>query len=418
MDRLSNEKIVQILTDRIRNEGVDFFNEMETFLQEEMNLPKKTSKILSQKILEEFKEKAFPPVTRIEMFITENCPLRCDYCFVEGKNDFKRMSKETARKAVDFLIHQSAEKKDLNIIFFGGEPLLEFELMKEVIKYANCKAESAGKRITYDLTTNGVLIREEHLVFFQREGIKFLLSIDGDSETHNKHRKTAHGKGSYGTIIDKFPMMKKYQPWMGAKMTVHPDTAHKLLHNVRHLAEIGFNQFIIGAASGVDWKEDDWMTYETQMHEVAKLYREMRRNKKYFRMTLFEEEEDKFFNKRYVWGCQAGRHSLTISTDGSIYPCSKMLGLNELEGICRLGHIDTGITDIIMRGKLLGMGRVDRTKCSKCELLDCCKGGCFATNYLETKDIFKPSTFDCKTSAIQARVIINHLKSEKEKKWK
>jgi len=411
---LDTEKIIEILTGKIRDEGVVFFKQLESFIAGEFELSPESSKALAEKIMDEFKDKAFPSVTRIEMFLTENCPLRCDYCFVEGKNDYKKMNEETAKKAVDFLIRESADKKDINIIFFGGEPLLEFDLIKKITEYANNEAGKRNKKISYDITTNGVLFTEERLRFFQQNGIKFLLSIDGDAETHNRHRKTAKGKGSFELVMEKLPLMKKYQPWMGAKLTVHPDTAHKITDNVRDLAGIGFNQFIIGSASGVEWDKKTWKIYEDQMYEVARLYREMRKNKQYFRMTLFEEEEDKFFNKKYVWGCQAGRHSLTIATNGDIYPCSKMLGLNDLGGICRLGSLDSGITETILRGELLGMGKIDRNKCSECEILDCCKGGCFATNYLESKDIFKPSSFDCTTSAIQTRVILSHLKAEKE----
>ncbi len=407
-------KIIEIITGKIREEGVGFFAQLDAFLTGKLELSRGDSKALTEKIMEQFKEKAFPPVTRLEMFLTENCPLRCDYCFVEGKNNYKRMSRETAMKAVDFLIRESADKEDVNIIFFGGEPLLEFELMKEITEYSGSEAKKAGKKITYDITTNGVLFTDEILKYFHQKGIKFLLSIDGDAETHNRHRKTVDGKGSYELVMEKFPMMKKYQPWMGAKLTVHPDTAHKITDNVIHLSKRGFNQFIIGAASGVEWDEENWKIYEEQMHEVARIYRKMKKERQYFRMTLFEEEEDKFFNKKYIWGCQAGRHSLTIAANGDIYPCAKMLGLDDLGGICRLGDLDSGITEIITRGELMGMGKVDRSKCGECEILDCCKGGCFATNYLETKNMFKPSFFDCRTSAIQTRVITSHLRALKE----
>jgi uncharacterized protein len=164
------------------------------------------------------KERAYPPVQLIDMLITEDCNCRCDYCFIHGKRP-RRMTEEIVRATVDFLLVKSQSLKDVELLFLGGEPLLAFDLMQLAVDYGEFRSRCLGKLLTFAMTTNGTLFDEEKLTFCRDHGIKFLLSIDGDRETHNLHRKFADGRGSYDAVVRLIGLMKVYQRWLGARVT-------------------------------------------------------------------------------------------------------------------------------------------------------------------------------------------------------
>jgi len=350
-------------------------------------------------------QRCFPPITRLELFLTENCPLRCDYCFVCEKENQNRMSFEVARAAIDFLILESRDKQRLEVLFFGGEPLVEYKLIKQVVHYAELKAKDCEKQIHFDMTTNGILFTNESLIFCRDHGIKFLVSIDGDRDSHDKHRRTFSGEGSFDILDAKLPMMKSYQPWLGARMTIHPDTLARLAQNVEFLVRKGINQFIISPVEGVDWPEESLLAYERELVKVISFYEEQKALGTPIRITFFEEAEDgDFFKKGWMWGCRAGRYSLTISPEGEILPCSKMIGPPDLKRLCRLGTLEEGITNLALRLQLTGLIPTEREKCMACEFAKSCTGGCFALNYLETGNLFNPGDFTCKFAKISNRV--------------
>ncbi len=155
-------------------------------------------------------ERVFVPVELIDMLITEDCNCRCDYCFIRGKRP-RRMSEEIIKATVDFLLLKSRHLERPEILFFGGEPLLAFDLMQLTVDYGEWQAERYRKQLAFSMTTNGTLFDEEKLAFCQRHGVKFLLSIDGDEKTHNAHRRFADGRGTYHAVVELIPLMKRKQ---------------------------------------------------------------------------------------------------------------------------------------------------------------------------------------------------------------
>ncbi len=393
-DNMTPDAIALAISEAIKGGRLASWSEMPAFLVKECHLSEEDALTVSQAVGHKWQEEFFPPIHRMELFITENCNLRCDYCFVEGKNAFHAMSPETARRSIDFLFAHSRDAKQLHIFFMGGEPFLEFELMRMTAEYAEKLAKEQGKGLEFSVTTNGTLFSEESLAFCAKHQIKYLLSIDGDQETHDQHRKTASGRGSFDMLMRWLPRMKYYQPWMGARMTVHPDTAHRIVDNVRFLIDRGINQFIIGPATGQEWPEEALEAYQAQMIDVANLYKEKRAEGVPLRFELFDQLEN-LCDKKGIWGCQAGRHSITIAANGDIYPCSKMLGLNDLGGIYRLGDLEQGITEVDARSQLIAMWGKKETKCITCDMADSCAGGCFADNYQATGSIFQPWETEC-----------------------
>jgi uncharacterized protein len=182
------------------------------------------------------------------------------------------MRLDVAKKAIDFLIKESRSKKSLRVLLFGGEPLMEFETIKSIVEYAERVTANSEKKIRFDATTNGTLITEE-IMKFSRNRITYLLSLDGDEETHNRHRKTKNGKGnSFQMTVSNIPLIKKYQSWLGARLTFTPETVSGLSSNVGYLHQIGINQFVIGPSTGEAWPEEALQVYESELLKVADFY--------------------------------------------------------------------------------------------------------------------------------------------------
>ena len=339
-----------------------------------------------------------------DLFVTEDCNHRCDYCFVKGKQT-RTMAPELARDAIEFMLRVAGNTSPVRFLFFGGEPLVEWGFVQDLVAHANWRAVQFGKRCIFDMTTNGTLVDEARCRYLREAGIRYLLSIDGSKATHDRHRHMVSRGSSYDAVMEQLPIMKRYQPWQGARMTLMPDTVGLAFEDVKHLHARGINQFIIGPATGIHWSKDALATYEAQMIEIANLYRELKAKKAPFRMTLFEKDCEADAGKyKGVWGCGAGRGRVCISVTGELYGCAKILGVDGLKDTHKLGDVWNGITNLKGRLELLSVKPDDRPQCQSCGWQDDCAGGCPATNYEATGSIFKPSPLDCALMPIVRRV--------------
>ncbi|HEY9114033.1 MAG TPA: radical SAM protein, partial [Bacteroidales bacterium] len=338
------------------------------------------------------------------LFLTESCNLACSYCFVKDKKP-KKMSLENIFEAINFLVFYSGNKNLLNITLFGGEPLMEKENIYKILeKCENIETQSGNKKFSISITTNGTLLDEEVLRRTQGK-INYLLSIDGDEETHDSSRKYANGKGSFKTILPKIQLLKKYQPWLGARMTITPDTVSRLAKNIEYLHSLGINQFLLGLAVDIDWDENSLELYEKQLFEVGGFYISKRKSGESIRITNFEKDENGINCHEHRWGCGAGRNTISVNTDGEIYPCSKFLGY---EGFnceeMKLGDIHTGITNIKLRAKMSQITDESFSGCSGCSEMNACLGGCPADNYFLNRNIYKPGISHCELTKINNKV--------------
>jgi len=346
-----------------------------------------------------------PPIAHADVFITEDCNHRCDYCFVKGKNGLRAMTQDVARASVDFLLQSSRNMTWIQVLFFGGEPLLEFELIEYITRYGKERGRQTGKDVRFSLTTNGTLMNEGMAGFLAEHGISYLLSIDGCKRTHDAHRHMLGGASSYDEVMSRLPMMKRYQPWIGTRITVHPDTVTSLRSDVEHLFDRGVNQFIIGPASGIDWPDDALNEYEAQMHMVTDLYKALKARNAPFRMTLYERDIEKVAGPAEgAWGCGAGRGRICISVDGGLYPCAKVLGVDALQDTHKLGDVWQGVTNLRARRDYLNTHPSVRPQCMRCKHADECTGGCPAVNWEATGSIFEPAPLECRFTEVFHRI--------------
>lgn len=340
-----------------------------------------------------------PDLAALELNLTFNCNLTCEYCFVHNKNPQDRMSLATAQKAIDVLFERPYPT--VSITLFGGEPLLEFALIRQIVPYALEKAQAQGIKVEWALTTNGTLINEEILQFFARHQINMLLSLDGGPETHDRYRRTKSGEGTWQTIAGLIPLFKAYQPWLGARMTVSPAAAITMREDFFELVKLGINQFIIGPAQGSKcWSREQVQQYGDNLLQIQQDYFALKQRGAAIFIEDFEQDGSNGQQDK-GWGCRAGFTSLAVAPNGDVSPCSKLLGLTDIKGKYIVGNVHSGI-DEQQLGSFREAGSQPPMTCQQCS--QPCTGGCYAVNYEQTGNHFTPSEENCLFWAIRQKI--------------
>ena len=330
----------------------------------------------------------FPPITKMELMLTEGCNLGCSYCFEKNILGYKKMPLDIAFSAVDMFLDYSINEKELQLTHFGGEPTINFEAIKAVTEYAEKQAMSEGKHVSFNTTSNGVLLNDEMVDYFHEHDICVLLSIDGLAETHDRYRRDRKGNGTFLKVINGMKILKQKQKWIGIKMTVMPENVKSLYNDVLGLYELGVNQFVIGPASGIKWLEEDIRAFGFQLGKVYEWYKENRGDD--LRITEFEELRGKQGEDFKYFGCQAGRNSISVAVNGEISPCSKILGIDNKQLLSKLGDVRYGLTYFRNRHQLNSNSKL-RSACESAGVNQDFNGGCYVMNFEETGDLFKPS---------------------------
>lgn len=344
------------------------------------------TRTLIKQIVSQLNEKLFPPITKMELIHTEGCNLGCTYCFEKNMIGFKKMPKEIAKRAIDLLFEYSRDESQLTITHFGGEPTLNFPAIQYTTEYAESLAKKMNKTIHFNMTSNGVLITEEMAEYFAKHNIMVLLSCDGLQQSHDRFRQDKGGRGTFERVLKCIDLLKRTQHWVGVKMTVMPENAGSLYEDVVGLFEKGVNQFVIGYATGIKWSEADMKSYGMQLSRLFNWYQEYSRDR--LLIDEFENvDSDSFF------GCQAGRNSISVAINGEISPCSKILALDNRKLLAKLGDVFNGLTHLHNRYDLNSCSKL-RTACADKGIANEFQGGCFATNYDENLDLFKPNMQD------------------------
>lgn len=322
-------------------------------------------------------------IQTINIYLTENCNLNCKYCYVKFKN--KSLKFETAKNAVDFLILNSGEKKLLNIGFFGGEPSLEFEMIKKIVNYSKKQEEKTNKRFIYSITTNGTLLTKEIVDYFFKNHITVMFSWDGTKEHIVKYK----GEKAYYQMLNSVKLLKQRGALAHARITVDPKDI-ELVERVDHAREVGFDIFSLVYMNRVqEWNQ-------------KKADQEYKRYAKYFIRNC---EKGKVINDRHLlsnlsyiagiekpgkYPCGVGKGMFGITVDGDILPCHHP----ECWQDQNLGNVfDKKINQ--KRKQFLDYKRKDFKGCDDCIAKEVCPGSCLALNYLENKDMFKPTKDNC-----------------------
>lgn len=356
-------------------------------LQRKFNVTPETACRLAARA-EQKLAKAELGLAALELNLTFNCNLTCEYCFVHCKSPHERMSLQTAQAAIDFLLGK-AVFSNVVVTLIGGEPLLEFELIKNLVPYTLEQASRRNLEITWAVTTNGTLLTKEILEFFAQHRINILISLDGGQETHDRYRKTRSGEGTWQKIAALIPLIRQYQPWLGARMTVSPEAIGTMREDFRAIVELGFNQMIIAPAQGAQqWSKEQIAQYGLNMLKILEDYQAYQGKG----VPIYIEEFEKGLFEPTHWGCRAGSTSLAVAPNGDLSPCSKLLGLTDEAGKYIVGNVLTHVDMKKLQPFQNAITRMPRY-CKGCSRI--CAGGCYAVNFEQTGDHFTPSEENC-----------------------
>ncbi len=332
--------------------------------------------------------------------ICHDCNLRCRYCFAdEGAYHSARefMSERTAKKAIDFLIEHSGNRKVLEADFFGGEPLMCLDTIKNVVAYAREQGEKHGKKFLFTTTTNGVLLGDDATDFFNREMENVVLSLDGRKQVHDAIRKTVNGKGSFDVC---FNNIKKFVSTRGGKSYyVRGTFTAKTLdfsEDVMFLADSGFDSIsmepVVTDIPDLQIREEHLPRICEEYEVLCEKYLEAWKAGRGFNFFHFniDLEGGPCLSKR-VSACGAGNEYFSVVPDGDIYPCHQFAGNKDFY----MGNVYEGRLDADIRGRCASSCLLTGKKCEGGFAKFICSGGCSANNYNFTGDIEQPYAITC-----------------------
>ena len=321
------------------------------------------------------------------LHIAHDCNLACRYCFAEeGEYHGRRalMSFEVGKKALDFLVANSGNRVNLEVDFFGGEPLMNWDVVKQLVEYGRSLEKPNNKKFRFTLTTNGILLNDEILEFVNKEMGNIVLSIDGRKEINDKMRPFRGGQGSYDIIVPKFQKVAESRDQMN--YYVRGTFTHNNLDfskDVLHLADLGFKQ--ISVEPVVAQPTDDYAIREEDLpilkEEYDKLAVEMIKRKKEgkafnFFHFMIDLQGGPCVAKR-LSGCGSGTEYLAVTPWGDLYPCHQFVGNEKF----LMGNVDTGVVRDDIRDEFKCCNVYAKDKCKKCFAKFYCSGGCAANSY-------------------------------------
>ena len=339
------------------------------------------------------KEKTSGVVKALCLHVAHTCNLNCSYCFAsQGKyhGDRAVMSYEVGKQALDFLIENSGTRRNLEVDFFGGEPLMNFQVVKDLVAYARSIEKEKGKNFRFTLTTNGVLVDEDVIDFANRECANVVLSLDGRKEIHDRYRVDFAGQGSWEKIVPKFQRFveargdKDYY-MRGTFTHANPD----FLNDIKKMLELGFNELSMEPV--VCSEDDPSRLTQGDLEIVMKQYEELaflmlERDKAGKPFTFYHYMIDltggPCIYKR-ISGCGSGTEYMAVTPWGDLYPCHQFVG----EERFKLGDIWNGVTNTAIQGEFASCNVYAHKECKDCWARLYCSGGCAANAYHATGSV-------------------------------
>jgi len=387
-----NKKL--ILTDDLPDE--DATDDIEILIQQineildDVAQMKKDGSLFSEDIYEnyikEFKQRS-TVVKALCLHIAHDCNLACQYCFAgkgEYNGDRSLMSYEVGKQALDFLIENSGNRRNLEVDFFGGEPLMNFQVVKDLVKYGREQEKIHNKKFRFTLTTNGLLLNDEIMEFANQEMSNVVLSIDGRKEVNDRMRPSRNGKGSYDIIIPKF--QKFAESRNQTNYYVRGTFTHNNLdfsEDVKHLADLGFKQISVEPVVAPEEEpyaitREDLPYIFDQYDQLAKFMLERQKEGKGFNFFHFmiDLSGGPCVAKR-LSGCGSGTEYLAVTPWGDLYPCHQFVGNTDF----LMGNVFEGIKNTKLQEEFKHCNVYSKEKCRKCFAKFYCSGGCAANAF-------------------------------------
>ncbi|MFO7635793.1 MAG: thioether cross-link-forming SCIFF peptide maturase [Clostridia bacterium] len=325
------------------------------------------------------------------LHVAHDCNLRCSYCFADkGKygDAREKMPLDVAQKAIDFLLENSS-RKHVEVDFFGGEPLMNFEVVKKTVEYA--LERQKDRQVHFTLTTNATILDDEILAFINRHMDNVVLSLDGRKETHDRMRRYQNGRGSYDRVLGNIRRILADRK-KGSYFIRGTFTRENLdfSEDIRHLADLGFREISIEPVTGG--------AFAFNREELAVILKEYEE----FAMEYARQEEYRFYHfnldlyhgpcvYKRISSCGAGFEYAAVVPDGSLYACHQFAGMEAF----RLGDVFNGIHNTALMEEMRSANVLNKEECKECWARFLCSGGCHALAYFKNGDIKKPDQDHC-----------------------
>jgi six-Cys-in-45 modification radical SAM protein len=352
------------------------------------------------------------------LHVAHDCNMRCAYCFADG-GDFSGlrglMPLQTGKAAIDFLLEQSGSRHNLELDFFGGEPLMNFDVVKELVLYGREREKEYGKHIRFTLTTNGLLLDEMKTEFINEYMDNVILSIDGRQETNDRMRKTVSGEGTYNYIIDnltRFAEIRKAAVFPKSNLYyvrgTFTDFNKDFSKDVQHLANLGFSNISIEPA--VTDKNDSWALDEKGISELFAEYdrladimivaEEAGKPISFFHFNVDLDQGPCVFKR--ASGCGAGTAYVAVTPEGDIYPCHQFVGEEEY----KLGNVLDDVFENQLFETFEKANIFSKPECQDCWAKFYCSGGCHANALHMNGSLYKPHSLSCELEKKRLEIAI------------
>lgn len=342
-----------------------------------------------------------PVVKAMCLHVAHDCNIRCEYCFADKgafQGDRCLLSLETGKKAIDFLIRNSGSRHNLELDFFGGEPLLNFEVIRQLVEYGRSVEKEYDKNIRFTVTTNGILLDDEKIEYIDRNMVNVILSIDGRPEVNDRMRHTVNGKGTYGIITENYKrFIKKREDRQYYVRGTFTRYNLDFASDVKHLLDEGFSNVSVEpvvAPEEYDYsiRENDLETILHEYDRLSDMYLDAVMQGKPFRFFHFNVDlnQGPCLIKR-VSGCGAGTEYVAVSPEGDIYPCHQFVGEEQF----RLGSVYDSVFENRLFQTFNRAHIYNQQDCRECWAKFYCSGGCHANAFHTNGDILKPYKLGC-----------------------
>jgi len=392
----TREQIIEALSEKYDGQAIfDAYDEISKLVSEGLLF----SEDVYSEAIKSWERK--PVVKALCLHICHDCNLRCKYCFAStGSFGGHRtmMDAETGKKAIDFLIEKSAGRRNLEVDFFGGEPLMNFDVVKQIVEYARIREKQADKNFRFTITTNAVLLNEDNREFINKNMHNVVLSIDGRKQTNDRMRPRVDGSGTYDSILPKIKDMAdtRNQDNYYVRGTFTRENLD-FSDDVLHLADEGFKQISIEPVvaakdSGYDIREQDLDKLFSEYESLASQYvkREKSGNGFNFFHFMIDLQQGPCVIKR-LGGCGSGHEYLAVTPEGDLYPCHQFVGDEKF----RMGNLHEGVFSADFQKSFQKSNVYTKKDCSECWAKFYCSGGCAANAYQFNNDINVPYKIGC-----------------------
>ena len=370
----------------------------------------------------QLKQRSAGVIKALCLHVAHTCNLNCSYCFAsQGKYHGERaiMSFEVGKAALDFLVAHSGTRHNLEVDFFGGEPLMNFDVVKKLVAYARSIEKAAGKNFRFTLTTNGMLINDDVIDFANREMSNVVLSLDGRKEVHDRFRVDYAGKGSWERIVPKFQKLvrergNKNYYMRGTFTHANPD----FLKDIQQMLDLGFTELsmepvVCAADDPSALTQEDLPIVLEQYEKLAELMIQRRREGRPFTFYhyMIDLKGGPCIYKR-ISGCGSGTEYMAVTPWGDLYPCHQFVGEEKF----RLGDIWNGVTNTQCQDEFAACNVYARPECADCWAKLYCSGGCAANAYHATGSVTGVYKYGCELfrKRMECAIMVEALKAAEE----